>query len=142
MNKKPAKANSGRSPKKKSNKSKKNAYSGNHQRGWMWGHHSVTETLLSGVWPVSEIYANQKAFDQASALLLAKQQAGIPLELVSNDRLTQLCNSSEHQGLIARMGAFPYQAFDGIASQLKQFAENLASGDPLLRPQSMPLIVI
>lgn len=136
MNEKPDKMRSGRK------RTRKNAFSGNHQRGWMWGHHAVTETLATGVWPVSEIFANQKAFEQSSALLLAKQKAGIPLEMVSSERLTQLCNSSEHQGLIARMGAFPYRTIDEITSQLRQFSEDFSSGDPQLMSKTTPLVVI
>ncbi len=109
-----------RIPKADRKRKKKTAFSGNHQRGWMWGHHAVTETLLTGTWPVHEIFANQKAFSQFSELLVAKQSLGIPLELVENDRLEQLCGSSEHQGLVVRMATFPYQSFESLAEKLAE----------------------
>jgi 23S rRNA (guanosine2251-2'-O)-methyltransferase len=102
----------------KRKRKKKGDFSGNHQRGWMWGHHAVAETLASGTWPVSEVYANQKAFDEFSELLTIEQKSGVSFELVSSDRLEQLCGSSEHQGLVARMGAFPYQTFESFTKQL------------------------
>lgn len=116
---------------------KKGDFSGNHQRGWMWGHHAVSETLATGTWPVIEVYANQKALDEFSELIIAKQQAGIPFELVDSDRLEQLCGSSEHQGLVARMGAFPYQSIDSLLIQLAGNLQDLDSSLP-----AVPLVVI
>ena len=104
--------------KNKKAKNKKGNYSGNHQRGWLWGHHAVTETLMTGKWPVNEIYANQKAFDQFSDLLRDKQAGGIPLEIVDNARLEQLSRSSEHQGLVVRLGGFPYQTLESFTQLL------------------------
>jgi 23S rRNA (guanosine2251-2'-O)-methyltransferase len=116
---------------------KKREYSGNHQRGWMWGHHAVTETLATGTWPVIELYANQKAFDQFSDLIKAKQESGIPFELVSSDRLEQLCGSSEHQGLVARMGAFPYEPIGNLMHRLAS-----AIDSPESSAATVPLVVI
>lgn len=123
-----------RVPKSDRKRKKKTAFSGNHQRGWMWGHHAVTETLMTGTWPVTEIFANQKAFNQFSELLVAKQSLGIPLELVDSDRLEQLCGSSEHQGLVVRMATFPYQSFEALTERINQ---PLTTG---LSP--VPLVVI
>jgi 23S rRNA (guanosine2251-2'-O)-methyltransferase len=116
---------------------KKREFSGNHQRGWMWGHHAVTETLATGTWPVIEVYANEKAFDEFSGLITAKQESGIPFELVSSDRLEQLCGSSEHQGLVARMGAFPYASIESLMLQLAGTIKGLESP-----PATVPLVVI
>ncbi len=116
---------------------KKSDFSGNHQRGWMWGHHAVTETLATGTWPVIEGYANQKALDDFSELITAKRAAGIPFELVNSDRLEQLCGSSEHQGLAVRMGAFPYQPIDRLMFQLGGALQRLESP-----PTAVPLVVI
>jgi len=122
---------SGRKRKKKSD------YSGNHQRGWMWGHHAVTETLASGSWPVVEIYANQKAFDEFSELITAKQEFGIPFKLVDSDRLAQLSGSSEHQGLVVRMGTFPYQTLESLTPRLATTLATLQAN-----ASTVPLVVI
>jgi len=116
---------------------KKNDFSGNHQRGWMWGHHAVSETLVSGTWPVVEVYANRKAFEEFSHLITAKQASGIPFELVSSDRLEQLCGSSEHQGLVVRMGAFPYQTLESLTKQLAGTLKSSQAGE-----STVPLVVI
>jgi 23S rRNA (guanosine2251-2'-O)-methyltransferase len=103
----------------------------------MWGQHAVTETLASDAWPVVEIYANQKALDEFSELIKAKQRAGIPFELVDSHRLEQLCGSSEHQGLVVRMGAFPYQSIDNLMLQLAGELQGLESSR-----SAVPLVVI
>jgi len=115
----------------------KSDFSGNHQRGWMWGYHAVTETLATGSWPVVEVYANQKAFDEFSELITAKQESGIPFELVDSDRLEQLCGSSEHQGLVIRMAAFPYQTLESLMLQLAAAREGFESN-----AGPVPLVVI
>ena len=90
-------------------KSKRTAFSGNHQRSWLWGRHAVCETLLSAKWPVIELFATQFAFDESSTLLNDKRNEGMPVVIVDATRLEQLCRSTEHQGLVARLGEFPYQ---------------------------------
>jgi 23S rRNA (guanosine2251-2'-O)-methyltransferase len=97
----------------------KNKFSGNHQRSWLWGHYAVLETLATGVWPVYEIVSNANAFKQSCEVLAAKHAAGIPLEIVDNDRLQQLTGSSEHQGLAVRLGPFPYQSLDSLSTRLQ-----------------------
>lgn len=96
-----------------------NPYSGNHQRSWLWGHHAVLETLQSGLWPVLEIYATREAFDQSAVLLTTKQRAGILVEVVTPNRLFELSKSTEHQGLVARLGPYPYRTMQSFESQLR-----------------------
>jgi 23S rRNA (guanosine2251-2'-O)-methyltransferase len=121
-------------------KSKKGTFSGNHQRSWLWGHHAVCETLRSGKWPVIEIFATPDAFEQSSALLLAKRKEGVPVDIVAAPRLEQLSRSTEHQGLVARLGEFPYQTQDNLERMLRQAItahanqEVTASGDTVLPP--------
>lgn len=62
----------------------------------------------------------------------SKHAAGIPLEIVDNDRLQQLTGSSEHQGLAVRLGPFSYQSLDSLSTRLQ-----------LLPPsENVPLVVI
>lgn len=125
-------------------KNKQSSFSGNHQRSWLWGHHAVCETLMSGKWPVLEVFATQEAFEQSSNLLITKRNKGIPVEIVAASRLEQLSRSTEHQGLVARLGSFPYQTMEtfehliqkAIAAHTSQGA-NASVGDSL-----PPLIVI
>ncbi len=136
----------GRTKKTNRRSSPKGGFSGNHQRGWLWGHHAVTETLATGVWPVIEIVANQKAAARFADLLSAKQRAGIPMQVVDNDRLEQLTRSTEHQGLAVRLGPFPYQAIESLTDRLGSIVSDsqveptdLKLADP---KSSVPLVVI
>lgn len=136
------------SKKRKKPKQKKGNYSGNHQRGWLWGHHAVLETLSTGTWPVLEIYANEVALQQHSELLRARQAEGIPLQIVDNARLQQLSRSSEHQGLVMRLGGFPYCSLESFSQMLGEaMAEHaIASSAAELTPARLalapPLVVI
>lgn len=131
----------GRTNKSNRKSSLKGGYSGNHQRGWLWGHHAVTETLATGVWPVIEIFVSPKASDRFSELLSAKQNAGVPLQVVDNDRLEQLTRSTEHQGLAVRLGPFPYQSIESLTSRIQSFSLD-SQIDPTKSKSSVPLVVI
>ena len=130
-------------PKKKFRQTQKtakkpaNAYSGNHQRSWLWGHHAVLETLQSGLWPVVEIYASRDAFNESAELLTTKQQAGIPVDVVTPERLFELSKSTEHQGLVARLGPYPYRSLQSFESDLR-----LTVAAHEKEPARPPLIVI
>ena len=122
-------------------RTKKHKFSGNHQRSWLWGRHAVIETLQSAVWPVLEIYASREAFDQSPELLTAKRREGVPVEIVTPDRLEQLCRSAEHQGLIARMGDYPYRSIDSFEQDL-QLAVNSSAAQGQAARTLQPLVVI
>jgi 23S rRNA (guanosine2251-2'-O)-methyltransferase len=123
--------------KKKSKKPVANVFSGNHQRSWLWGHHAVLETLQAGLWPVIEIYASREAFNASAELLNVKQQAGVPVEVVTPARLFELSKSTEHQGLVARLGPYPYRSLQSFESKLRS-AVNAGES----RPAKPPLVVI
>lgn len=84
-------------------------YAGSHQRSWLWGRHAVLETLAAARWPVLELLVADElpGSDQQRVAALAAQQ-GLRLQTVSSARLQQLCHQPDHQGLLARMGPFPY----------------------------------
>ncbi len=113
-------------------KSKNRHFSGNHQRGWLWGHHAVSETLATNFWPVLEIFVSQQASVKFATLLSRKRSEGIPIEIVSPSRLEQLSRSTEHQGLVVRLGKYPYQSMDILQGLVdKSFAQATAG---ILRP--------
>lgn len=122
---------------KKTTRNTPSAYSGNHQRSWLWGHHAVLETLQSGLWPVIEIYASREAFNESAALLNAKQQTGIPVDVVTPERLFELSKSTEHQGLVARLGPYPYRSMQSFECSLRLAVEAHAQ-----EPTKPPLVVL
>ncbi len=106
-------------------------FSGNHQRGWLWGLHAVTETLSTGTWPAIEVFATQQAYDKSHPSFANLLSKNVPVTIVDAKRLELLTHSTEHQGLAARMGQFPYLAIDDVG--------------PLLateKTRSQPLVVI
>jgi len=102
----------------------KNRFSGNHQRGWLWGHHAVLETLVSGRWPVLEIYVSEQAFNESASLLTQKRDSGILVHTVEAARLEELSHSSEHQGLVVRLGPFPYESIGDLESRLNAWKDS------------------
>jgi len=68
----------------------------------------VLETLKAGRWPVVELFidSNQAERELAEVERLA-EPLDISVELTDADRLTQLSQTYEHQGFLARMGEFP-----------------------------------
>lgn len=96
------------------------------------GQYAVLQTLTTGVWSVYEIVSNANAFKQSCEVLAAKHAAGIPLEIVDNDRLQQLTGSSEHQGIAVRLGPFSDQSRDSLSTRLQLFPPS----------DNVPLVVI
>lgn len=122
---------------KRRDRSTQRAFSGNHQRSWLWGHHAVIETLQAGLWPVTQIFVTHEAFTASSELLTAKKQSGISVEVVTGTRLFELTKSNEHQGLAARLGPYPYQSLASFEKNLRQ-----AVADSKTKPTRPPLVVI
>jgi 23S rRNA (guanosine2251-2'-O)-methyltransferase len=77
-------------------------------------------------------------------LLQAKRGAGIPVQIVDSERLEQLCRSSEHQGLVARMGDYPYRSIEQFEQELadKSAMAVGATGAASNGTELTPLIVI
>lgn len=99
----------------------------NHQRCWLWGRHLVRETLEANRWPIHELHvADRLADDELASLQTLAGARQIPLSIEPARRLSQLAGVKDHQGLLAKMGPFPYAAAE----------------DVLQRPPSNPLYVI
>jgi len=93
-------------------RSKRNSgadYAGSHQRCWLWGRHAVLEALTAARWPILELLAASELpeAERQKIAALASQQR-LTLQTVPSARLLQLCHQPDHQGLLARMGPFPY----------------------------------
>jgi 23S rRNA (guanosine2251-2'-O)-methyltransferase len=88
---------------------------GSHQRCWLWGRHLVTETLRAGRWPLFELRLSDRlpADELYQARALA-DQCGVPPLVQPHGELTRLSRSSEHQGYLAKMPAFPYDDVDAL----------------------------
>lgn len=96
---------------------------GNHQRSWIWGRNAVMETLRDGKWPVLELVLSENLDED---LITYCQRRAVELEITHSvqpaGRLTALCRSAEHQGLLARMASFPYSSEESVFASLTEQA--------------------
>ena len=101
-----------RNPRFKSNKEFSNNNSDSHQEftnkrnfdDWIWGKHSVYETLSSDrainrFWCTSEIFSSDKFY----ILLKDLKSKGVLIEEVSWNRLSQLTYGASHQGVALQL---------------------------------------
>ncbi|OQB33237.1 MAG: putative TrmH family tRNA/rRNA methyltransferase [Candidatus Hydrogenedentes bacterium ADurb.Bin170] len=86
-----------------------------HQRSWVWGRNPVLEIIRMGTWPVRECYFSDTLSSNEYPDLSEKLQTwGIIPTYVSADRLKTLCGTTEHQGMLLRMGPFPYARWEEV----------------------------
>lgn len=111
-------------------KSRRRQFAVSHQKNWLIGRYAVLETLRADRWPIAELYLDAELPATDPVVQLASQM-GVVASRVPAARLTELCHASHHQGMAARMGAFPYFDTAWLLESLRA-----AAGNP------PPLIVI
>ncbi|HJQ59890.1 MAG TPA: RNA methyltransferase, partial [Vineibacter sp.] len=102
-----------RAPKGKGKAKAKRPLLASHQRSWLWGRNLVLETLAGGRWPIHELYLAADLGADAAADEIAQAGAAgrkFKLNRVPRTRLAQLCGVADHQGFLARVGEYPYDA--------------------------------
>ena len=91
----------------------------NHNRCWIWGRNLVLETLPPGYWPVLELLHSDRCEEQARAEAVSlAEKWDVLATAVADNEVTKCCRSDEHQGLAARMPAFPYRDVDQLLDEL------------------------
>lgn len=91
---------------------------GSHQRSWVWGRNLVLEILRTQRWVPHELILSDELDEELrEEALSAARDLDIPVELVTTDRIVQLCQARDHQGLLAKMPPFPYSTLDEIRSE-------------------------
>lgn len=91
---------------------------GNHQKCWIWGRNTVTETLNAGRWEILELrLSDALPKDERAGLREAAERHEIPVLVESNEALRKRCSSGEHQGMIAKMTEFPYADVESILGE-------------------------
>ncbi|NQV25228.1 MAG: 23S rRNA (guanosine(2251)-2'-O)-methyltransferase RlmB [Rhodopirellula sp.] len=82
---------------------------GNHQKSWLYGRNAIVEALEAGRWlPHELIFSDQLTEEVARPMIDSASALQVSFEVVPHERITQLCNTRDHQGVIARMPPFPY----------------------------------
>jgi len=103
-------------------------YAGSHQRAWLWGRHAIQETLAAARWPVLELFTSEiLATDVLQSLRQTAARLAVPLHEVSSARLEQLCRQPDHQGVAARMGAFPLESAGDLLVAVHEAARTTAA---------------
>ena len=91
---------------------------GNHQNSWLRGRNAIVETLEAGRWLPNElVLSDQLAEETHKPIVDSAMVLQVPFEIVSHERVTQLCGVRDHQGVIARMPPFPYVDVDSVIEQ-------------------------
>ena len=81
---------------------------GNHQNSWLRGRNAIVETLEAGRWLPNELVLSDQLAEETHKLIVDSAMVLlVPFEIVSHERVTQLCGVRDHQGVIARMPPFP-----------------------------------
>lgn len=82
------------------------------------------ETLTAGRWPVVELLLDEElpreVIDEAGQLASAIR---LRLQEIPSSRLTELCQTEEHQGFLARMGEFPFGNLEDLQHRLQETQE-------------------
>lgn len=90
---------------------------GSHQRSWVWGRNLVLEILRAGRWIPHELLLadelDEEIRDEAG---MAASNLNVPIKLTTSERIGQLCQARDHQGLLAKMPPFPYATLEEIRS--------------------------
>ncbi len=91
---------------------------GNHNRDWIWGRHLVISALRAGRWLPHEVLMSNDLTpavrDDAVSICDASH---IPFEVVARATIEAACRSRDHQGLAARMPAFPYNSLESLVKE-------------------------
>lgn len=80
---------------------------GNHQRSWIWGRNVVIETLRADRWRPLELRLADDSSGLEELVTLAERHS-VPFAFEPASRLAQRCGANDHQGVLAKMPAFPY----------------------------------
>lgn len=99
-------------------KSRRRQLQASHQKNWLTGRYAILETLRAGTWPIDELFVavadlNNQTHAELEIEKLAAA-ANLPIRYETSERLSELCHSTHHQGVAARMGNFPYQSIDAV----------------------------
>lgn len=93
----------------------------------------MLETLRAGRWPVTEMYIDSGLLQPDIAEVEQWANArDVPLQFSDSERLTELSQTYEHQGFLARMGDFPCEDCDSLLLMARTLAENAAPVSPVL----------
>jgi len=96
-------------------KSRRRQLQSSHQKRWLTGRYAVLEVLRAARWPIEELFvADDLSESDRQEVEQLAQNATTQIQQVSRDRLTQLCDSTHHQGYVAGMATYPYLSVEDL----------------------------
>jgi 23S rRNA (guanosine2251-2'-O)-methyltransferase len=95
----------------------------------LYGIHPVCEALRAGRRKVLALYAHSHPSQRVQAAVQLARQANVAVETLSGDQLQALAGTPQHQGLAAKVGAYPF-------ADMQTALDNPADGE------TKPLVVI
>ena len=81
----------------------------NRPGDWIWGRRAVLETLRGEHWPIRDLWVSERiGEDVAEELRGLAAERGVELRKVDGDEIRARCHTDQHQGVLARMGEYPF----------------------------------
>jgi 23S rRNA (guanosine2251-2'-O)-methyltransferase len=102
---------------------------------WLWGRSGVFETLEAGRWRVYELFLTEEVFAQNKDFLAKQKANGVELEVMTSQKLTELAQATDHQGIVARVSKYPYDT-------LENFEKTLVADHSALSASAKPIAVL
>ena len=90
----------------------------NRPGDWIWGRRAVLETLRGEHWPIRDLWVSERiGEDVAEELRGLAAERGVELRKVDGDEIRARCHTDQHQGVLARMGEYPFLALESMLAE-------------------------
>ncbi len=90
----------------------------NRPGDWIWGRRAVLETLRGGRWPIRGLWVSERIEeDVAEELRGLAEQLDVELQKADGEEIRARCHTDQHQGVLARMGEFPFLSLESMLAQ-------------------------
>jgi 23S rRNA (guanosine2251-2'-O)-methyltransferase len=67
---------------------------------------------------VYELFVTEEVLAQNKDLLAKQKANGVELEVITNQKLTELSQATDHQGIVARVSKYPYDTLESFENML------------------------
>lgn len=87
----------------------------NRPGDWIWGRRVVLETLRSGRWPIRDLWLCESVESEVSGEVYRLAEGlGIEVQLGDSESIRARCHTSQHGGVLARVGEFPFWSVESL----------------------------
>ena len=90
----------------------------NRPGDWIWGRRAVLETLRGEHWPIRDLWVSERiGEDVVEDLRGLAAERGVELRKVGGDEIRARCHTAQHQGVLVRMGEYPFLALESMLAE-------------------------